>query len=412
MNLEGMDMRKALLAALAAGAATLSGAAAAQQPATITQTIAGTRLDISATGDVTRVPDLAIISAGVQTRSATASGAIQQAATRMARVRKALTDAGVADRDIQTSTISLNPEYTYANNQPPKLNGYTASNQLSVRFRDIANAGKILDALVSQGANTINGPTLTIDKPESALDEARARAVTAGRARAELYARSLGMRIVRLVSVSESSSSFPMPPPMPMYARAEVAQAADSKIDPGEQKLQVNVAMTFELQYFKRPRGSPARPSLISLGSRLADRASADQVDDREKNDRSKQRIEERFDRDRLIDAAAEQKPGDDRSDDADDDVEDDALLSVGSHDEARKPATNTANDQPDDNSHELCPSCFAPSLGLTAFRHHRRVTRRGCSGFGRFCPVLWLSRGDQPRQTRGRTAPVTSPGQ
>ena len=241
-------MRKALLAALAAGAATLSGAAAAQQPATITQTIAGTRLDISATGDVTRVPDLAIISAGVQTRSATASGAIQQAATRMARVRKALTDAGVADRDIQTSTISLNPEYTYANNQPPKLNGYTASNQLSVRFRDIANAGKILDALVSQGANTINGPTLTIDKPESALDEARARAVTAGRARAELYARSLGMRIVRLVSVSESSSSFPMPPPMPMYARAEVAQAADSKIDPGEQKLQVNVAMTFELQ--------------------------------------------------------------------------------------------------------------------------------------------------------------------
>jgi uncharacterized protein YggE len=248
MNLEGMDMRKALLAALAAGAATLSGAAAAQQPATITQTIAGTRLDISATGDVTRVPDLAIISAGVQTRSATASGAIQQAATRMARVRKALTDAGVADRDIQTSTISLNPEYTYANNQPPKLNGYTASNQLSVRFRDIANAGKILDALVSQGANTINGPTLTIDKPESALDEARARAVTAGRARAELYARSLGMRIVRLVSVSESSSSFPMPPPMPMYARAEVAQAADSKIDPGEQKLQVNVAMTFELQ--------------------------------------------------------------------------------------------------------------------------------------------------------------------
>lgn len=241
-------MRKTLLAALAAGAASLSAAAAAQQPATITQTIAGTRLDISATGDVTRVPDLAIISAGVQTRSATASGAIQQAATRMARVRQALTDAGVADRDIQTSTISLNPEYTYANNQPPKLNGYTASNQLSVRFRDIANAGKILDALVSQGANTINGPTLTIDKPESALDEARARAVATGRARADLYARSLGMRVVRLVSVSESSSSYPVPPPTVMYARVEAAQAADSKIDPGEQKLQVNVAMTFELQ--------------------------------------------------------------------------------------------------------------------------------------------------------------------
>ena len=179
------------------------GAAKAQQ-STITQTIAGTRLDISATGEVTRVPDVAIISTGVVTRSATAGGAIQQASSRMARVRAALKAAGVDDRDIQTSNLSLNPEYTYANNQPPKLNGYTASNQLSVRFRDIANAGKIIDALVAEGANQINGPTLTIDKPEAALDEARAKAVAAARARADLYARSLGLGIVRVVSVSES----------------------------------------------------------------------------------------------------------------------------------------------------------------------------------------------------------------
>src|SRR3954449_433603 len=185
-------MRQAMLGALAIGAASLSAAAVAQQAPSITPTIAGTRLDINATGEVSRVPDLAIISAGVVTRSASASGAIQQAATRMARVREALRQAGIADRDIQTSNISLNPEYTYVNNQPPKLNGYTASNQVSVRFRDIANAGKILDALVSQGANQINGPNLTIDKPEAALDEARARAVAIGRARAELYARALG----------------------------------------------------------------------------------------------------------------------------------------------------------------------------------------------------------------------------
>ena len=239
-------MKKALLAALMLGAAALPAPATAQQAA-ITQAIAGTRLDVTATGEVTRVPDLAIISAGVQTRSTTASGALQQAATRMARVRAALTEAGIADRDIQTSTINLNPEYVYANNQPPKLNGYTASNQLSVRFRDIANAGKILDALVKEGANPISGPNLTIDKPEAALDEARARAVAMGRARADLYARSLGLRVVRVVAVSESGSSYPVPPPMPMY-RAEAAQAADSKIDPGEQKLQVNLAMTFELQ--------------------------------------------------------------------------------------------------------------------------------------------------------------------
>jgi len=241
-------MKHALLAAASLAAAVIPAAAEAQQAPSITQTIAGTRLDVNATGEVTRVPDLAIITAGVVTRSATAGGAIQQAATRMARVREALRQAGIADRDIQTSNISLEPQYTYANNQPPKLNGYAATNQLSIRFRDIENTGKILDALVAQGANQINGPNLTIDKPEAALDEARAKAVAAARARADLYARSLGMRVVRVVSVSESGGSFPIPPPMPMYARAEAAQAADSKIEAGEQKLQVNLAVTFELQ--------------------------------------------------------------------------------------------------------------------------------------------------------------------
>jgi uncharacterized protein YggE len=240
-------MRATLLAALLLGAASLPTAAYAQQTPSITQTIAGARLDISATGEVTRVPDVAIISAGVVSRSATATGALQDAADRMQRVLAALKRAGVADRDVQTSNISLNPEYRYVENQPPQLTGYTASNQLTIRFRDIRNSGKILDALVSQGANQINGPSLTVDKPETALDEARARAVAAGRARAELYARSLGMRIVRVVSVSESGG-YAAPPPMPMYARAEIAQAADTKIAPGEQKLQVTLAMTFELQ--------------------------------------------------------------------------------------------------------------------------------------------------------------------
>ena len=241
-------MRHALLAAASLAAAALPAAADAQQAAAITQTIAGTRLDVSATGEVTRVPDLAVINAGVVTRAATAGGAIQQAATRMARVREALRQAGIADRDILTSNISLEPQYTYANNQPPKLNGYAATNQLSIRFRDIENTGKILDALVKEGANQISGPNLTIDKPEAALDEARGKAVAAARARADLYARSLGMRVVRVVSVSESGGSYPVPPPMPMYARAEAAQAADSKIEAGEQKLQVNLAVTFELQ--------------------------------------------------------------------------------------------------------------------------------------------------------------------
>ena len=239
-------MNKMLLA-LALGAATIPAALSAQATAVI-QPLAGTRLDISATGEVTRVPDVAIISAGVMTRSSTATGAIQENATRMERVRAALKRAGIADRDIQTSQISLNPDYRYVENQPPQLTGYNASNQVSIRFRDIRNTGRILDALVAEGANQINGPTLTIDKPEAALDEARANAIAVGRARAELYARALGMRVVRLLSVSESGG-YAAPPPMPYVMRAEAAQgAADSKIDPGEQKLQVSLAMSFELR--------------------------------------------------------------------------------------------------------------------------------------------------------------------
>ena len=234
---------KSSILGLMAAALIVPTAAAAQVPAPL----AGTRLDVSATGEVTRVPDLAVISAGVVTKSSTATGAIGDNATRMERVRAALRRAGIADRDIQTSSISLNPDYRYDNNQPPVLTGYQASNNVSVRFRDIRNSGKILDALVAEGANQINGPTLSIDKPDAALDEARAKAIAAGRARADLYARTLGMRVVRLISVSEGGGFTPVRPfanDMVVTARA----VAKTEVDPGEQQLSVSVQMSFELQ--------------------------------------------------------------------------------------------------------------------------------------------------------------------
>ena len=240
-------MNNLVLTLLAATAMAVPAAAAAQATAVI-QPLAGTRLDVSATGEVARVPDIAVISTGVVTRAASATAAIQQNANRMERVRAALRKAGVEDKDIQTSSINLNPDYVYAERQPPRLTGYQASNQVSVRFRDIRKTGEILDALVAEGANQINGPTLTIDKPEAALDEARLKALANGRARAELYARGLGMRVTRLLSVSETGG-YAAPPPMPMYARAEMAaQDAKTSIDPGEQKVSVSVAMSFELQ--------------------------------------------------------------------------------------------------------------------------------------------------------------------
>jgi uncharacterized protein YggE len=240
------EMKSVLLASLCLGAMALPTAAQAQVP--VVQTINGTRLDLSVTGEVSRVPDIANISAGVVTRAQSATAAISQNATRMERVRAALRRAGIEDRDIQTNSINLNPEYRYQDNQAPVLTGYTATNQVSIRFRDIRNSGKILDALVAEGANQINGPSLSIDKPEAAMDEARTKALAVGRARAELYARSLGLRVAKLVSVSEGGGFSPPRPYADAMASVGARAVSKTEIDPGEQQVQVTLAMTFALQ--------------------------------------------------------------------------------------------------------------------------------------------------------------------
>ena len=232
-----------LLLALALTAAP-SAASAQEVPI---QAISGTRLDVVATGEVTRVPDIARISAGVVTQAPSATAAISQNAQRMERVRAALRRAGIADRDIQTSQISLNPDYRYVENQPPVLTGYRASNEVTVRFRDIANTGKILDALVAEGANQINGPMLGLDKPEQALDEARTSALRTAQARAEMYARNLGRRVKRILSVSEAGGQY-QPIVRTMAMNGRMAEGAQSKIDPGEQVVAVSLSVSFELE--------------------------------------------------------------------------------------------------------------------------------------------------------------------
>lgn len=224
-------------------------AAANAQPIQV-QPVSGTRLDVVATGEVQRVPDVAIISAGVMNRATTANQAISDNARSMQRIVAALKRAGVAERDIQTSSLNLNPDYRHVENQAPVLTGYTVNNQVSVKFRDIKESGRILDALVAEGANSINGPTLTIDKPEAALDEARRDAVTKARARADLYARAIGKRVGRILTISEGGGGYS--PPMPyMRMRGESAMAVSAdqvSIAPGEQTLTATISVSFELE--------------------------------------------------------------------------------------------------------------------------------------------------------------------
>ena len=231
----------------AAAALWLVAAPAFAQPMMHQPPITGTRLDVTAEGEVRRKPDIAEITAGVMTQATTASQAMRDNSQRMAAVIGALKKAGIAERDIQTASINLNPQYRYAENQPPQLVGYQASNQVRVRFREVARAGSVLDALVSQGANQINGPSFTLDNPDSALDEARTAAITKARQRADLYASATGLKVKRILAISEGGQGGP-PPPMPVMRAMAAKESADTAIEPGENRISVSVNVTFELE--------------------------------------------------------------------------------------------------------------------------------------------------------------------
>ncbi len=226
-----------LAAALVLGG--LAGTAAAQQTD-------GTLLSVTAQAEASRVPDVATLSAGVVTQSADANTAMRDNAAQMDKVMAAIRKAGIAERDIQTSGINVHPQYRYAENQPPAITGYQASNTVSLKVRDIGKLGQVLDALVASGANQVNGPGFEIDKPEAVYDEARREALKLAQARARMYASELGLKVRHIVSIDEGGG-FHQPPPMPMMAMAREQKAYDTAVSPGETTLTANLSVVFEL---------------------------------------------------------------------------------------------------------------------------------------------------------------------
>lgn len=242
-------IRKSGLAALAALALLPAAPAGAQLYAPpVIPPLAGTRLDVTATGDVSRVPDIVRISAGVETQAPTAAEALRQNSALMARVRVALARAGVAERDVQTASIELTGVYTQGDYQRARAVGYRANNDLLIRFREVSRAGPILDALVSEGVNEIRGPMLGFDNEEAARDEARALAIASARARATLYARALGLRVKRVVLVNEVMQPVYGTAAMQGVVNMQSGADADTMIDPGGRRLSATVNVTFELE--------------------------------------------------------------------------------------------------------------------------------------------------------------------
>lgn len=206
-----------------------------------------TTITLTGRSTVDHAPDIAMITLGVQVEAPSAAAAMQQQAKQMNDVFTAVKASGVADRDMQTSNLSLNPVYDYPKNGKAVLRGYQASNQITIKVRKLDALGKTLDAVVKGGGNTINGVSFSIDRPEPLQDEARVAAIKDAAARAELYAKAVGYRVKRIVTVSENEF-FQPPQPVMMQMRREVANdAAPTPVSAGEVSLTATVSVTFEL---------------------------------------------------------------------------------------------------------------------------------------------------------------------
>ncbi|MDI7774301.1 SIMPL domain-containing protein [Asticcacaulis sp. EMRT-3] len=229
----GLLMAAAPLTALPAFAQT-----AASQPMPTT-------LRLTATGEESAAPDMATVTFAVVTQGATASSAMQDNNVRMNAVMAALKKAGIEARDIQTSSLNLNPQYDYKDGQAPKLTGYQAQDQITVRVNDTARTGPVVDAVIGAGINQINSIDFGLKDDSVLRDQARKDAVANLRQRAQLYADATGMKLGRLLTLEEGSTSTITPPRPMMMMKA----ASDSTpVASGELQLSVQVSATYELQ--------------------------------------------------------------------------------------------------------------------------------------------------------------------
>jgi uncharacterized protein YggE len=233
-------VRSLALGALAALTLCAAPVAAAEEPPR--------RIVVTGTGEASARPDVAVISAGVVAQAETASAALTDNTRAMSAVLEQLRGAGLPPEDVQTSQFSVSPLFDQrrpdpATPAPPRIVGYQVSNLVTARVRDLDRLGAILDALVSAGANSINGPYFEIAEPGQLEGEAREAAVADAIAKAERFAAAAKVRLGAIISIEEGGA---YPPPRPMM-RAE-AMTADVPIAPGQTEVSASVTMVFGIE--------------------------------------------------------------------------------------------------------------------------------------------------------------------
>ena len=212
-------------------------------------------LSVSGQGKISASPDVADINVGVVSEAQTARDALSANNQAMAALTEQLKQRGVAAKDIQTTDINLNPKYSQPPRpQPgqiqeqeytPQIVGYTVTNSVRVTARDLEKLGEILDAVVTAGANQMNGISFRVEQSEKLLDEARKRAVAEARRKAEQLCGEIGMVLGAPIQVSEGGGY--VPPPRPMMGRAMMMADEAVPVSPGEQELSVSVQIVFEI---------------------------------------------------------------------------------------------------------------------------------------------------------------------
>jgi len=201
-------------------------------------------VSVSATGTVTAEPDLAYITAGMATEADTAREALARNNAAMAKVIDGLKAAGIAARDIQTSTLAVEARYTQAKDgRPAAIAGYRARNQVRLTVRDVKRLGEVLDIAVSLGANQVGGINFDVADAERLKDEARKQAMANARRRAELYAAAAGVQLGAVLRIAENIEDL-----RPVAVAPRASFAAATPIEPGSRTLTVEVHVTYALR--------------------------------------------------------------------------------------------------------------------------------------------------------------------
>ena len=248
-NTRALMLGGALMAAVAmsAPAAMAQSQPAGGAPMMIHAVADRPALNLSAYGEVKIAPDMATISFGVVTEATTAAEAMSLNAARMNQVMAALRRAGIEARDVQTSGLNLSAQYDYVQNEPPRLRGYQASNQVTVIINDLTKVGTTADAVVAAGVNQINGIGFGLKDPSAAENQARQIAVRNLQAKAALYAQALGVELGGIRSLSEGGGYSP--PPQMMFARAEMAMDSGgaTPVAGGQLTIRIDITGVYDL---------------------------------------------------------------------------------------------------------------------------------------------------------------------